>query len=291
MEKNGIGTDASIPVHINNICERNYVQVQAGRRLAPTALGISLIRGYQCIDLDLCLPDIQSFIEQQITLVAKGQADHSLVVQHVIQQFKGKFSYFVKQVFLCVSLSAPVSGGWCFIGIWSDAGVIMCHGCGAVVWTRVRRRGASLWTPPVRPMYLVRDMTGTGLSSAGSSGDTTLAMDSGALLWILILFWLIAEACYISTVLYPAPALYFFASLFQFPTSARHWEGGFTRWFIGAINGVLEFGIITSFKALVVVASSDLHRDVLLKANFGVFPTVLTDFLQNIELCFYLKLK
>ncbi|KDP32568.1 hypothetical protein JCGZ_13118 [Jatropha curcas] len=98
MERNGIGTDASIPTHINNICERNYVQVQAGRRLVPTTLGITLIRGYQCIDPDLCLPDIRSFIEQQITLIAKGQADHSRVVQHVLQQFKQKYSYFVKRI-------------------------------------------------------------------------------------------------------------------------------------------------------------------------------------------------
>uniref|UniRef100_A0A1D1Z473 DNA topoisomerase n=1 Tax=Anthurium amnicola TaxID=1678845 RepID=A0A1D1Z473_9ARAE len=98
MEKNGIGTDASIPVHINNICERNYVQVNAGRRLVPTALGTTLIRGYQCIDPDLCLPDIRSFIEQQITLIAKGKASHVRVVQHVLQQFMQKFSYFVKQI-------------------------------------------------------------------------------------------------------------------------------------------------------------------------------------------------
>eukprot|EP00897_Mesotaenium_endlicherianum_P000232 jgi/Mesen1/10209/ME000077S09546 len=99
MEKHGIGTDASIPVHINNICERNYCQVVLGRRLVPTALGVALVRGYQHIDADLCLPDIRRYIEQQITLIARGQADYTRVVRHALLQFSRKFAYFVSQLY------------------------------------------------------------------------------------------------------------------------------------------------------------------------------------------------
>ncbi|XP_010420758.1 PREDICTED: uncharacterized protein LOC104706282 [Camelina sativa] len=42
--------------------------------------------------------------------------------------------------------------------------------------------------------------------------------------------------------------------------------------FIGAANGVLVFGVIASFAALVAVASGDLHWEALLKANFEAVP-------------------
>ncbi|KIY99766.1 topoisomerase (DNA) III beta, partial [Monoraphidium neglectum] len=98
MEKHGIGTDASIPTHINNIVERNYVKVEPGRRVVPTELGVTLIKGYQLIDGELCKPQVRAHVEAQINLVAQGQAKREAVVAHTLEQFRAKFAFFVAHI-------------------------------------------------------------------------------------------------------------------------------------------------------------------------------------------------
>jgi DNA topoisomerase-3 len=104
MEKNGIGTDASIPVHINNICERNYVRLERDRRMAPTNLGIVLVHGYQRIDADLCKPKMRSQVEEQLSLIALGKANYQDVLKHTLDIFELKFHFFVQNVQLMDAL-------------------------------------------------------------------------------------------------------------------------------------------------------------------------------------------
>eukprot|EP00917_Polyrhabdina_sp_WS-2016_P019818 GHVP01042382.1.p1 GENE.GHVP01042382.1~~GHVP01042382.1.p1 ORF type:complete len:833 (+),score=121.93 GHVP01042382.1:640-3138(+) len=98
MEKHGIGTDASMATHINNICERSYVKLIEGRKLRPTKLGLCLIHGYYRIDPELVLPTVRATIENQCNLIAKGKADSKQVVAHSLTEFRKKFHYFVENI-------------------------------------------------------------------------------------------------------------------------------------------------------------------------------------------------
>ncbi|KAL3095009.1 hypothetical protein niasHS_006360 [Heterodera schachtii] len=105
MEQYGIGTDASIPVHINNICVRNYVKVEpTRRRLMPTTLGIALVHGYQRVDPDLILPTMRANVERQLDLIAKGKADYQTIKNQTLEIFRQKFLNFVQNINLVDAL-------------------------------------------------------------------------------------------------------------------------------------------------------------------------------------------
>ena len=98
MEKHGIGTDASIPTHIQNICVRNYVSIVAGRKVEPTKLGIILVHGYHKIDPELVLPLVRSRVEEYVTLIAEGKARLGDVLRYALELFAEKFAHFTRHI-------------------------------------------------------------------------------------------------------------------------------------------------------------------------------------------------
>lgn len=72
--------------------------VDPGRHLVPTPLGLALVKGYCSIDPELVLPSIRQNIETSCELIAKGRAEFSRVLDHVIKMFKSKFIYFKQNI-------------------------------------------------------------------------------------------------------------------------------------------------------------------------------------------------
>lgn len=69
MDKNGIGTDATIAEHIAKIIEREYVfKTREGSTevLVPSTLGVGLVKGYDEIGLERSLS--KPFLRQQVRL-------------------------------------------------------------------------------------------------------------------------------------------------------------------------------------------------------------------------------
>uniref|UniRef100_A0A183BNJ8 DNA topoisomerase n=1 Tax=Globodera pallida TaxID=36090 RepID=A0A183BNJ8_GLOPA len=98
MEKNGIGTDGSIPTHIYNICARNYVTVEQNRQLVPTELGVALIHSYRQVDPHQTLLLMRADVERQMNLIAKGKADYATIKKQTLKDYRDKYLHFVKNI-------------------------------------------------------------------------------------------------------------------------------------------------------------------------------------------------
>ena len=91
MEKNHIGTDASISVHIANIEKRGYVKVDDKRRLIPTKLGKALIEALESVEKNIVLPENRAKIEEFVAELAEGKKSYEEVLDYALKFYKNKF--------------------------------------------------------------------------------------------------------------------------------------------------------------------------------------------------------
>ncbi|KAL0956762.1 hypothetical protein HGRIS_002881 [Hohenbuehelia grisea] len=93
MDKNGIGTDATIAQHIQTIVDREYVIERfegQTKYLVPSTLGIGLIEGYNQIGFDKSLskPHLRRETEQSMVQVCERNKSKADMLTESLEQYK-----------------------------------------------------------------------------------------------------------------------------------------------------------------------------------------------------------
>ncbi|PLW57729.1 hypothetical protein PCANC_01400 [Puccinia coronata f. sp. avenae] len=96
MDRNGIGTDATIAEHIAKIIDRQYVfkhREGSTQYLVPSTLGIGLVEGYNAIGLDKSLskPQLRRETEERMTLICEGARTKADVLAQTIDEYRDVF--------------------------------------------------------------------------------------------------------------------------------------------------------------------------------------------------------
>lgn len=98
MDKFGIGTDATIHLHIKTIQQRMYAHKTSTGLLQPTQLGIALIEAYRSIGIDLSNPELRAKTERAMNQVAKGTKQKLEMVDEVLVEMKDIFKRAFTQI-------------------------------------------------------------------------------------------------------------------------------------------------------------------------------------------------
>ncbi|KAL6599193.1 prokaryotic type I DNA topoisomerase [Neocallimastix californiae] len=92
MDKNGIGTDATIHEHIKKIKDREYIYEER-HYLYPTTLGVALIEGYNSVESNVSLtkPNLRKMLEESLQNICKGQQNKNDVLRNDLTLYKNMF--------------------------------------------------------------------------------------------------------------------------------------------------------------------------------------------------------
>lgn len=91
MDRNGIGTDATIAQHIATIQERDYAKKDHSMRFLPTKLGIALIEAYNSMGYQLNKPDLRRETEAECNDIAAGRKSKDQVMASLLAKMKECF--------------------------------------------------------------------------------------------------------------------------------------------------------------------------------------------------------
>lgn len=97
MDKNGIGTDATIAEHIGKIKEREYIGVVNEKYLAPSSLGIALCLGYETMGLEMAQPSMRAGLEADLKRICSGECTKDDVIRTGISLYQRAFTTATKE--------------------------------------------------------------------------------------------------------------------------------------------------------------------------------------------------
>ncbi|XP_028766082.1 DNA topoisomerase 3-alpha isoform X2 [Neltuma alba] len=91
MDKEGIGTDATMHDHIKKLLDRFYATKDANTRFTPTNLGEALVMGYDDMGYKLWKPYLRAVMERDMKEVSEGNKTKAEVLASSLQQMKACF--------------------------------------------------------------------------------------------------------------------------------------------------------------------------------------------------------
>jgi DNA topoisomerase III len=147
MDRNGIGTDATIATHITTIQDRGFVTKDAQQRFEPNKLGIALVEGYNSMGYQLNRPDLRREMESECNALANGRKRKEEVMQPILTKMLECFNRANAEA---DKLDAAVAKHFTRIGT-NDANAIVvrrnftvCGSCqGMTTWKELRSNNPS----------------------------------------------------------------------------------------------------------------------------------------------------
>lgn len=91
MDKEGIGTDATMHDHIKKLLDRFYATKDANTRFTPTNLGEALVMGYDDMGYKLWKPYLRAVMERDMKFVSEGNKSKADVLATSLQLMEACF--------------------------------------------------------------------------------------------------------------------------------------------------------------------------------------------------------